>query len=31
MMIIMGAQKQPDGSLMAPAINVGRGGAAPPM
>ena len=29
--IIMAAQKQPDGSLTAPAINVGRGGAAPPM
>jgi hypothetical protein len=29
--IIMAAQKQPDGSLAAPAINVGRGGAAPPM
>lgn len=31
MMIIIGAQKQPDGSLVAPAINVGRGGVAPPM
>ena len=31
MMIIIGAQKQPDGSLIAPAINVGRGGVAPPM
>lgn len=29
--IIMAAQKQPDGSLTAPAINVGRGGATPPM
>jgi hypothetical protein len=29
--IIMAAQKQPDGSLIAPAINVGRDGAAPPM
>ena len=29
--IIMAAQKQPDGSLVAPAINVGRDGAAPPM
>ena len=29
--IIMAAQKQPDGSLTAPAINVGRDGAAPPM
>jgi len=29
--IIMAAQKQPDGSLVAPAINVGRNGAAPPM
>ena len=28
--IIMGAQKQPDGTLTAPAINVGRG-VAPPM
>jgi hypothetical protein len=31
MMIIMAAQKQPDGSFIAPAINVGRAGAAPPM
>jgi hypothetical protein len=29
--IIMAAQKQPDGTLSAPAINVGRDGAAPPM
>jgi outer membrane lipoprotein SlyB len=29
--IIMAAQKQPDGSLVAPAINIGRDGAAPPM
>ena len=29
--IIMAAQKQPDGTLRAPAINVGRGGATPPM
>jgi hypothetical protein len=29
--IIMAAQKQPDGSLTAPAINVGRDGAVPPM
>jgi hypothetical protein len=29
--IIMGATKQPDGSLTTPAINVGRGGVAPPM
>jgi hypothetical protein len=29
--IIMGAQKQPDGSLLAPAINVGRDGVTPPM
>ena len=29
--IIMAAQKEPDGSLVAPAINVGRNGAAPPM
>jgi hypothetical protein len=29
--IIMAAQKQPDGSLSAPAVNVGRDGAAPPM
>lgn len=29
--IIMAAQKQPDGSLTAPAISVGRGGATPPM
>jgi hypothetical protein len=31
MMIIMAAQKSPDGSLTAPAINVGRDGAVPPM
>ena len=30
-MIIMGAQKAPDGSLTAAAINVGRDGVAPPM
>jgi hypothetical protein len=30
-MIIFGAQKAPDGSLTASAINVGRDGAAPPM
>jgi len=30
-MIVIAAQKMPDGSLMAPAINVGRDGAAPPM
>lgn len=30
-MIIIGAQKAPDGSLTAPAINVGRDGVAPPM
>jgi hypothetical protein len=29
--IIMAAQKQPDGTLMAPAINVGRDGTIPPM
>jgi len=29
--IIMAAQKNPDGTLTAPAINVGRDGAAPPM
>ena len=29
--IIMAAQKQPDGTLTAPAINVGRDGATPPM
>ena len=29
--IIMAAQKGPDGTLTAPAINVGRDGAAPPM
>ena len=29
--IVMAAQKNPDGSLTAPAINVGRDGAAPPM
>jgi hypothetical protein len=31
MMIIMAAQKSPDGSLTTPAINVGRDGAVPPM
>jgi hypothetical protein len=31
MMIIMAAQKNPDGSLTTPAINVGRDGAVPPM
>jgi hypothetical protein len=30
-MIIFAAQKMPDGSIIAPAINVGREGAAPPM
>lgn len=30
-MIIIAAQPQPDGSFVAPAINVGRDGAAPPM
>jgi hypothetical protein len=30
-MIVTAGQKQPDGSIMAPAINVGRNGAAPPM
>jgi hypothetical protein len=30
-MIIIGGQKQPDGTVLAPAINVGRDGAAPPM
>src|SRR6516164_3896563 len=29
-MIIFAAQKMPDGSIVAPAINVGRAGAAPP-
>lgn len=29
--IIFGAQKQPDGTLTAPAVNVGRGGVTPPM
>src|SRR5262245_53550761 len=29
--IIMGANKQPDGSLTTPAINVGRDGVVPPM
>ncbi len=29
--IIMAGQKQPDGTLTAPAINVGRDGATPPM
>jgi outer membrane lipoprotein SlyB len=31
MMIVIAAQKQEDGSFVAPAINVGRAGAAPPM
>jgi hypothetical protein len=30
-MIIMAAQKNPDGSLTTPAINIGRDGAVPPM
>jgi hypothetical protein len=30
-MIVIAGQKQPDGSIVAPAINVGRNGAAPPM
>jgi hypothetical protein len=30
-MIIVAGEKMPDGSVMAPAINVGRDGAAPPM
>ena len=30
-MIVIAGQKQPDGSIVAPAINVGRDGAAPPM
>jgi hypothetical protein len=30
-MIVIAGQKQPDGSVLAPAINVGRNGAAPPM
>jgi hypothetical protein len=30
-MIIFAAQKMPDGSVIAPAINVGRDGAASPM
>ena len=30
-MIIIAGQKQPDGTVVAPAINVGRDGAAPPM
>jgi outer membrane lipoprotein SlyB len=30
-MIVIAAQKMPDGSIVAPAINVGRDGAAPPM
>ena len=29
--IIMAGKKQPDGTFVAPAINVGRDGAAPPM
>jgi hypothetical protein len=28
---IVGAQKMPDGTIAAPAINVGRDGVAPPM
>ena len=28
---VIAGQKQPDGSVLAPAINVGRDGAAPPM
>ena len=30
-MIVIAGQKQPDGTILAPAINVGRDGAAPPM
>jgi hypothetical protein len=30
-MIVFAGQKQPDGSIVAPAINVGRDGTAPPM
>ena len=30
-MIVFAGQKQPDGSIVAPTINVGRDGAAPPM
>ena len=30
-MIVIAGQKQPDGTVLAPAINVGRDGAAPPM
>ena len=30
-MIVFAGQQQPDGSILAPAINVGRDGAAPPM
>lgn len=30
-MIIMAGQKQPDGTILTPAINVGRDGAVPPM
>lgn len=30
-MIVFAGQKQPDGSIVAPAINVGRNGTAPPM
>jgi len=28
---VLAGQKQPDGSIVAPGINVGRDGAAPPM
>src|SRR5581483_6108870 len=30
-LIIIAVQKQPDGTVVAPAVNVGRDGAAPPM
>jgi hypothetical protein len=30
-MIVFAGQKQADGSVLAPAINVGRDGTAPPM
>jgi len=30
-MIVIAGQKQSDGTVLAPAINVGRDGAAPPM
>ncbi len=30
-MIVIAGQKMPDGTIMAPAINIGRDGAAPPM